>query len=68
MNHQNPTGPNLRTDAAARYLGLSTSVLAKMRMRGDGPPFIKMGRRVVIYRLADLVAWMDDRQRMTTAG
>ncbi len=58
---------NLRADAAAKYLGVSVSVLAKMRMRGDGPPFVKLGRRIVIYRLADLAAWMDQRQRVSTA-
>lgn len=67
MNHKTPIAQNLRTTEAAKYLGLSGSVLAKMRMRGDGPPFVKLGRRVVVYRLADLIAWMDDRQRLTTA-
>jgi predicted DNA-binding transcriptional regulator AlpA len=58
---------NLRVDAAASYLGISVSALAKMRMRGDGPPFVKLGRRVVIYRMSDLAAWLDQRQRLTTA-
>ncbi|MGN6470172.1 MAG: helix-turn-helix transcriptional regulator, partial [Rhizobiaceae bacterium] len=59
MNHQTPIASNLRTAAAASYLGLSVSALAKMRMRGDGPRFIKLGRRLVIYRLSDLSAWME---------
>ena len=29
---------------AAQFLKLSTSWLAKARMRGDGPPYIKFGR------------------------
>ena len=28
---------------AADYTGLVQSTLAKMRIRGDGPPFIKIG-------------------------
>jgi hypothetical protein len=32
------TAPKLRVPQAADYLGISTSTLAKMRLRGDGPP------------------------------
>jgi predicted DNA-binding transcriptional regulator AlpA len=67
MTHVTPIAQNLRTAAAARYLGLSVSALAKMRMRGDGPPYVKMGRRVVVYRLSDLSAWMDEHERLSTA-
>jgi len=52
----------LRTDAAAEYVALKPSTLEKMRVRGDGPRFIKLGSRAVGYLLADLDAWLD-RQR-----
>lgn len=39
--------------SAAHYLDSSTSTLAKQRMRGDGPNYIKMGRSVK-YRKSDL--------------
>lgn len=29
----------LRPKAASEYLGLAVSTLAKMRLRGDGPPY-----------------------------
>jgi predicted DNA-binding transcriptional regulator AlpA len=50
----------LRAPEAAKYVGLSKSTLAKMRLRGrkDGPVFCKLGPRVVAYRIADLDAWM----------
>ena len=51
----------LRTKAAARYLGLAGSTLAKLRVRGDGPPYSKAGSRVVVYDLRDL----DDGLRVT---
>jgi hypothetical protein len=35
---------------AAKFLRISESWLAKARMRGDGPPFIRIGRRSVIRR------------------
>ncbi|MEC5383648.1 helix-turn-helix domain-containing protein [Aurantimonas sp. C2-6-R+9] len=46
---------------------MSKSTLAKMRMRGDGPPFAKLGGKIVVYRLADLREWLEDRCRHRTA-
>lgn len=42
---------------AAQILKVSLSWLAKARMRGDGPPFIKIGR-AVRYSEATLLQWM----------
>ena len=57
----------MRAPDAARYLALSPSTLAKMRLRGDGPPFAKLGRRAVTYRKSDLDAWLASRVRNSTA-
>ena len=46
----------LDTPKAAEYLGLGKSTLDKLRVAGDGPVFIKIGKRVV-YDPADLDAW-----------
>jgi predicted DNA-binding transcriptional regulator AlpA len=54
------TPENLRQTLAAHYIGISPSTLGKMRSRGDGPAFIKAGKTVV-YRKADLDAWMEQR-------
>lgn len=51
---------------AARRLKLSTSWLAKARMRGDGPPFIKLGRSIR-YSETGLMQWMKSRQRLSTS-
>jgi predicted DNA-binding transcriptional regulator AlpA len=51
---------------AARLLKLSTSWLAKSRMRGDGPPYIRMGRSIR-YTEAALLQWMKSRQRLSTS-
>lgn len=48
----------LRTLQAASYCGRSRSDFEKRRLRGDGPPFRKIGR-VIVYDLADLDAWME---------
>ena len=51
---------------ASRLLKVSLSWLAKARMRGDGPPFIKIGRSIR-YSEAALIHWMKCRQRLSTS-
>ncbi len=48
----------LRTQEAARFLGLSERTLEKHRTYGTGPTYRKLGGRVV-YSLADLQTWAD---------
>lgn len=56
----------LRTEEAARYLGLSGRTLEKHRCYGTGPLYRKIGGRVV-YAMADLVAWSERGQRRSTS-
>jgi predicted DNA-binding transcriptional regulator AlpA len=51
---------------AARYVGLSDSTLAKLRLNGNGPTYCKLGRRVV-YRPADLDKWLQSRTTRDTS-
>jgi predicted DNA-binding transcriptional regulator AlpA len=51
---------------AARLLKVSLSWLAKARMRGDGPPFMRIGRSIR-YSEAALLQWMKSRQRLSTS-
>jgi predicted DNA-binding transcriptional regulator AlpA len=51
---------------AANLLRLSQSWLAKARMRGDGPPYVKLGRSIR-YGEGALVEWMKSRQRLSTS-
>jgi hypothetical protein len=44
------TGNWLRPPAAARYLGISSSTLAKWRLRGFGPKWAKLSKAVVYDR------------------
>ena len=48
------------TKIAARFVGLSESTLAKLRLNGNGPVYCKLGRRVV-YRPSDLEQWLQSR-------
>jgi excisionase family DNA binding protein len=51
---------------AADLLRVSMSWLAKARMRGDGPPYIRIGRSIR-YSEAALHQWMKSRQRLSTS-
>jgi hypothetical protein len=62
-----PTTPNYLSNAqAAAYLNLSPRTLEKQRVIGGGPRFRKFGRRVV-YAVADLDAWADERRCASTS-
>jgi len=50
--------PRLKVQDAANYLGLSKSLLDKMRMEGRGPRYLKVGNRV-FYRANDLAAYLE---------
>jgi excisionase family DNA binding protein len=52
-------------EAAAR-LKVSLSWLAKARMRGDGPAYIKVGR-AIRYSEAALHQWLKGNQRLSTS-
>jgi excisionase family DNA binding protein len=62
-----PAVPSLLTaKEAARRLKVSTSWLAKARMRGDGPAYIRVGRSIR-YSEAALLQWLKSRQRLSTS-
>jgi len=56
----------LRTQEAARFLGLSERTLEKHRTYGTGPIYRKLGGRVV-YTVEDLQAWADIGARKSTS-
>lgn len=47
----------LTTDEAAQYLGLAPGTLQNWRGAGRGPPFIRLGGRIV-YDPAHLDRWL----------
>lgn len=58
----------LRTAEAARVLGLSRSWLEKLRLTGDGPPFVRIGTRAVAYWSDDLLRWAEARPRYNSTS
>lgn len=56
----------LTPDAAAR-IGLAAGTLEKMRVRGDGPPYLRLSPRRVVYAVNTLDAWVRARQFNSTS-
>lgn len=56
----------MNVDQAASYLNISKSYLDKSRVRGDGPPFSKIGQRV-IYRKQALDDFARAAERASTS-
>ena len=46
---------------AAVFTGLAVATLAKLRCRGGGPAYLKLGRKVV-YQRVDLADWLSARR------
>ena len=69
MNEDNtPHAPAIFSAVeAASYLRLAPATLSKWRVRGGGPEYLKLGRRVV-YRMSDLNEWLDAHRRTSTSG
>jgi hypothetical protein len=49
--------------AYKKNVGLAPSTLAKLRVRGDGPPYSKAGARIVVY---DIDEWLRATRRAAT--
>lgn len=57
----------LTTAQAAARLGLSPSMLAKMRLNGTGPRFQKLGAAAVRYAPRALEEWVEAGTRRSTS-
>ena len=59
---------NLTTAEAAVYTRYSESKLNKLRHFGGGPVYIGLSARRIVYRRADLDAWMAGRAFASTSA
>jgi hypothetical protein len=66
MNKQLDLPTLLTPKETASRLKVSLSWLAKARMRGDGPPYICLGRSIR-YTEPSVIQWMKSRQRLSTS-
>lgn len=58
----------LSTKEAAALLGVHAVSMARWRVQGDGPPFIRLSRRAVRYARSSIDSWMQERTRTSTAA
>jgi hypothetical protein len=56
----------LTAKEASAFLRVSLSWLAKARMRGDGPPFVKVGRSIR-YTPTGILQWVRSCQHFSTS-
>jgi len=56
----------LREMAVAELLGVTRRTLEDWRRLGTGPPWVRMTRRSVRYRRADVDAWAEKRLARST--
>jgi len=65
---QGPASTQLMTpEQVSKHLQIDTERLSKMRIEGTGPAFVKHGR-LVRYRPAALVAWIECHEVTSTRG
>ena len=53
------TDPFFDSRETADFLGLSPALFARMRKRGEGPRFHKIGPRIIRYRLSSIEKYID---------
>lgn len=58
----------LTATEAADFMRIKPNTLAKHRMAGDGPPYIRQSARKILYRRTDLEAWLNKRVFQSTAA
>jgi hypothetical protein len=59
--------PALATPAeVAKVLHTTPASLAQMRYRGDGPKFVRAGKKRVLYRWVDVEQWIAESVHVRT--
>jgi len=59
----------LNTEDAAAFIGLKPGTLQSWRTRDrrgprklDGPPYVMLGNKLVVYKKSDLIAWVESHR------
>lgn len=50
-----------------RYLPIAAQTAARWAVEGQGPKFLKIGRRLVAYRVGDIRAWLRRHEKQNTS-
>jgi len=57
----------LNTKQLAGWLGMSVQWAEIARSRGYGPPYRRLGKRAIRYRVGDVLIWLEERAHKATA-
>ena len=68
IGNGNPNAQYLVPGEAAAYIGCSERSLVRWRMEGTGPEYRRAGKRKVLYRVSDIIAWLDARAFRSTSA
>lgn len=61
------TGEYIRPAEVAELTGLTVAALAQLRYKGTGPRYYKPTPHSVVYKPAEVIAWMEASVRTGTA-
>ncbi len=56
----------IRRRDLSKFIPIANQTWARWACEGQGPPFIKVGRRLVAYRAGDLREWLRGQARQNT--
>jgi hypothetical protein len=56
----------LTPDEASQLIGAAKQTMARWRVEGIGPQFIRVGRKIM-YAVEDLILWMNSRRVSSTS-
>jgi predicted DNA-binding transcriptional regulator AlpA len=56
----------IRRSELPKYIPIAPQTWARWATESQGPPFIKLGRRLVAYRAGDLREWLYSQSRQNT--
>jgi predicted DNA-binding transcriptional regulator AlpA len=65
--NDNQDRPMLRPRDVAQRYGLKESYLQKLRLTGDGPAYLKLSHRTVLYRQETVEAWLSQFEVRSTS-
>lgn len=57
----------LNEDRVAEFISINPRTLQQWRLKGIGPPFVRISSRCLRYRYRDLLAWVEQRIRTSTS-
>jgi hypothetical protein len=62
-------GRDLLTETGVKLrFGIAPRSLQRWRLTGEGPPYVRVGERRILYRVVDIERWLDERTFSSAAA